>query len=364
MHSPDHAKPIEQRPPLNESLHQAGQLLVAAETTEQSTDVERYRVFTNPNERMEYMHFTDDLIVTLDGTVDPEGKPYDAVVYLDSSARPVTWMVNALWDFAARKDDDGKPVKRPATFFANIDARRTGRNMDKERAQALHDTYPQLAEWNDRETPGKVLIVDEIAVSGDTLRTARSHFQSAFPNLKFGSYAWKNEQGVPDINRDNVRWYERGNDRYRAVLDPNEITDKQREALEERKITPKPGWLAVPNPDRTGADMVREEVKRMTDELMAGKMPYWPSLKRPLEQTEELVAEYDGGLGLKQFTIFREWMKRHYSPSPIANAITTDDNGPLSRKEVFGYLKDHQRLGPEPVLDDATAEYLQKLGYL
>jgi hypothetical protein len=299
-----------------------------------------YEIFKNPYERMHYMHLTDDLIVTLDGTAEGEPAPYDAVVYLDSSARPVSWMVRGMWDFAAHKDEQGHPVPQPETFFVNIDARRTSSRIDDEGTAKLHDTFPQLANWDETETdsPRRVLVVDEIAVSGDTLDVAVNHLQAAFPHLEFKGYAWKDERAVPEFRRDNVRWYERNNHRWRAVLDPTELTDEQRDQLAERNVTSFERWLATPNPDREGVLQLRAEVDRMVQEVTSGEMPYWPSMHRSDESFDDLIQQHNDNLTPLQFRQFREWMKRYYAPTSYANLITTDANGPLTEKEARIYL--------------------------
>lgn len=41
---------------------------------------------------------TADTIAKITGETDPPTRPSDAVIYLDKSARPVSWLVNELWD--------------------------------------------------------------------------------------------------------------------------------------------------------------------------------------------------------------------------------------------------------------------------
>lgn len=67
----------------------------------------------------------------------------------------------------------------------------------------------------------QVLIINEIRVSGTTLRKARDYLHAAFPEATFKTHAWMDERheradgGVaPPMN--DIRWYERGSDRNRA----------------------------------------------------------------------------------------------------------------------------------------------------
>ncbi|MBP5787881.1 MAG: hypothetical protein J6Y19_08720, partial [Kiritimatiellae bacterium] len=65
------------------------------------------------------------LISVIDGTVDKEGfgpgAPFDHVVYLDKSARPVSWLVNLFRNRFAAAAWEGGPVPRPPHSCVNID---------------------------------------------------------------------------------------------------------------------------------------------------------------------------------------------------------------------------------------------------
>jgi|GEM_PF-3068781 len=327
-------------------------------------EVEPYGIFTNPYERMEYIHLTDDLITTLDGSDElGDGQPYDAVVYLDSSARPVDWMVRGLWSFAARKDEQGNPVPRPEILFANMDARRMGPSASADDTESLAQTYPSLAAMSGASDK-KVLIVDEIAVSGDTISQAVDRFRKAFPDLAVNGYAWMDERNKKDF--DNVRWYERGSDRYRAVLDPTEIDDGTRAKLEDKGINPysKSKWLAVPNPEQGDVKKLRGEIQRMVQEVQNGKMPYWPSTKRSDEDYDRQVAAQNDGLSPREFGVFRTWFKQHYAPNSILGQIRKDADGPLSEREVRRNLSTRELQEPRPVLNERTKRFADKFGLL
>lgn len=319
-----------------------------------------YREFINPYERIEYMHLTDNLIATLDGSIEHgSGEPYDTVIYLDSSARPVDWMVRGLWDFAAKKDADGKPVPRPEVLFCNIDARRTGFEITPEDTASLADTYPTLRA-SDPSVKKRVLIVDEIAVSGETLDTAGDRFRAAFPDVEFDTYAWLDEQGSNDL--DNVRWYERDSDRLRLVIDPATMTQEQRQQLKERGIEPSSRWLAIANPDTKGAHNLRTEIDQMVAEVKSGRLPYWPSFKRTEADSRERTSVHNDNLSEKQFADFRIWMKYYYAPTSLATHLHA---GPLSEREVKGYLNLHgNKKLRKPELDEPTTAFARKFGFM
>ena len=75
----------------------------------------------NINENI--IHYVQDtalLISVIDGRLS-EGIAYDHVVYLDKSARPVSWLVNMFWNELALKDSNSTAVKKPKHSYINID---------------------------------------------------------------------------------------------------------------------------------------------------------------------------------------------------------------------------------------------------
>lgn len=62
-----------------------------------------------------YVRDTALLISKIDGSLDDE-QPFDHVVYLDKSARPVSWLINMFWN-----DFSVGGVARPHHSYINID---------------------------------------------------------------------------------------------------------------------------------------------------------------------------------------------------------------------------------------------------
>ncbi len=54
---------------------------------------------------------------------------YDHVVYLDKSARPVSWLVNMFWNDFAAEDLNGNKICRPKHSYVNIDRSPWFRNV-------------------------------------------------------------------------------------------------------------------------------------------------------------------------------------------------------------------------------------------
>jgi len=176
--------------------------------------------------RQQYLRSVDHLIGLLDGTItEPDlkapgvatTKP-DVVVWLDKSARPASWFVDAFWDQIAAKGS-----QRPRYEFVRIDRRDWLVHMGYTDAQARNaapkrvdvDTVPEdlilrlrtlfcaepvdPARWREQVATAPttldglhVMVVDETMVSGATLETARGLIARAAPEARVsGSYFWR-----------------------------------------------------------------------------------------------------------------------------------------------------------------------------
>lgn len=174
----------------------------------------------------EYIKSTANLISTLDGTSaeyerHPDLPIPDHVIYLDKSARPVSWLINTFWQ-------DFSDQKRPEHSYLNIDRipwfRRSGidvdpngyhqnpngtltlakpsdfhiENIDPSNFARIRALYFENGLPNDSiepenisqimHTPSKldgknILIVDEVRRSGSTAYIAESLIKAAFPNV-------------------------------------------------------------------------------------------------------------------------------------------------------------------------------------
>ena len=185
----------------------------------------------NINENIiHYLMETALLISVIDGRLN-SGVPYDHIIYLDKSARPVSWLVNMFWDEFAQKDENGNPAKRPKHTYINIDRAPWFRNVgikvnddgrQKDNGELAtygdfvkninHLSKRHLAEIRALYIPGgieeesidwvmrtstildnkNVLIVDEVSRTGSTLDIAKHLFRLAVPEAAEvnGTYFW------------------------------------------------------------------------------------------------------------------------------------------------------------------------------
>lgn len=178
----------------------------------------------------QYVTNTDRLIGKLDGTIEGE-PPFDVVILLDKSARPVAWLMAELWPILARKQglpyDQAETPELPSRYFLNIDREQwlpivdpdhTGTyNIDAipdEVIQGLRAIYQPIDSDVDAKTvlDGKrVLIVDEVGVTGSTLKIAAQLLEKAIPEASFDTAHWMNPGIFTDSNgsrnNDLPVWY-------------------------------------------------------------------------------------------------------------------------------------------------------------
>lgn len=349
--------------------------------TQERENPSRYEILTNPYERMNYVHLTDELIAEMDGTTDD---PPDFVIFLDKSARPVNWMVRELWDTLAAKDDSGNIPKRPQSLFVNIDARSTHLDTSPEGIADLRsiyavDTPAEGIGMMDAPTylDGKnILVVDEVVVSGDTIRNAANYLSQAFPTANIRMHSWMSAiPDRPDLPAtNNPRWYERHNNRYRSV---REHVPEERAAelkASDPRIERGWDWLAkIPGEQEEGTKQLMREIHALAEDIKSGELPYIPAVMRPDE--EERIRQFSG-LNSEDFYSFVRWVKQHYWPDYNVASTVTDASGPLSPQNArdFAYsahVARARRLGNkrpgkfEYTTDPRTPEakvYSQRLG--
>ena len=323
----------------------------AASDSEDSSEF-GYEILANPYERMEYVHLTDELISHMDGTV---GDKPDYVIFLDKSARPVNWMVRELWDSLAAKDRDGNTQDRPQSLFVQIDARREakGRRIIDDtpettanlRALFAIDEPVEGTEMMEAPTildGKKVLVVDEVRTSGDTIANAVRLLKKAYPSADIDDFSWMKAptDAATDKETNSPRWYEKGKDRYRLVVDMEKIAarygDDWRETLlnSDPRITRGQDWIAgMPKHQPKGVMRLLKEIHHMADDIDSGKLPYLPAETRTDSDTEKRV-QAQSGLTSDEMGNVKRWMKERFWPSYADATIQTDEAGPLSQENA------------------------------
>lgn len=221
----------------------------------------------------EYVTSTASLVAELDGTAqsyekDAEKEKPDHIVYLDKSARPVSWLVNLFWE-------DFSKEKRPEHSYLNVDRmpwfRAVGLEMDAGgyveapdgsrhrpgfedfmrnaekipeemfvRIRALY--IPGGVETEDLEEIRKlptvldgknVMVIDEVGDTGATLSIAKYLLKRAIPEIKSisGTYFWDSGFKTNGLEKQQLSvpvWYSHQTSVGRGIGDVNEPFFRER----------------------------------------------------------------------------------------------------------------------------------------
>ena len=286
-----------------------------------------------------YVSSTAQLIAEIDGSsedMEADKKP-DYVIYLDKSARPVSWFVNVFWDTLAQRDPENpeKPVKRPPHSFLNIDRvnwfRRIGKEIDVAGNGRRDDGSFGRLGWSDFE-PDRVsredlasiralfikdgietedatkifeqatvldgknlLIVDEVKNSGSTLSIAMFLLKSAIPELKSvdGAYFW--QDGGTRMVGDEIQmgsvpvWYDARTPYGRGIGDVNEAyhAEVYQQFPNAKTRARKMGAFVIGSPigvDEKARELTRE-IKKLESEYREGHILFAPPLNYSFERT-------------------------------------------------------------------------------
>jgi hypoxanthine phosphoribosyltransferase len=259
---------------------------------------------------MQYVTNTDRLIGTIDGTLDNE-PPFDTVIFLDKSGRPVAWLMDELWTLLARQRDtafsDNVVPKMPDRYFLNIDREQWLPVIDPEHTgvynigaipeeaiNSLRAIYQPIgSDVNDKTTlDGKrVLIVDEVGVTGSTLKIAAQLLKRAIPDAEFGTAHWMSPGIFSDTNgsrnNDIPVWYKQHDARGRGVAD-RDLARSEKSSSKKQKIGK---WFlstVFDKPDESSLQL-REEFKQLKRDIMIHKVLYTPCPQRNLEDSIERI---------------------------------------------------------------------------
>lgn len=165
----------------------------------------------------DYLTQFDRLVSKIRGTGQFEGaQPFDTVIFLDKSARPLSWMMSELWDeFAEPVPGDGGNLMvppMPERKFLNID-RLTWRqehdvegdfhNITDADVAALRSIFDlnghNLLDGESEAKPRRVLVVDELSESGDTQGVAKDLLERATHHTVVDTFAY-----MPSEKRDTA----------------------------------------------------------------------------------------------------------------------------------------------------------------
>lgn len=257
-----------------------------------------YRILRFPEDREEYLHLTDNLVREM------VTRETDVVIYLDKSARPVEWLVHELWgQLAPPNKPDGSAYQEPDRKFINIDREQwgaiVGRSEDgpidvssipEERIDELRKIFSPIGKIHDmsQKAPDesmfsgkKIMVVDEVNNSGDTLRIAHRILERAFPDASdIQSVRWmdgqvkRDKKGVGRSTKAPV-WYKQDEVKGRLVGDRNLGRSERADSTRQRAGM---YWLSTrfEELDLDGIQL-RRETRQLAKDLRNHRVLYRPS---------------------------------------------------------------------------------------
>ncbi len=255
-----------------------------------------YEILETDELREKYVNLTDNLINRIQ-----EERPKH-LIFLDKSARPVAWMLKELWPIFA-VDDDGEVEQMPSINFIQID-REDWRGLVKNEDSDIIDVdnlpdrlFEDLRSvFTDRVVPtgeagnepskfdnSKIMVVDEIRVSGDTLDIASEMLIRSFPTADVGKSWWMNPgekivPGQPSRNADIPVWYDKDKNTGRGVNNRNTTKSNRSPSRRQQR-----GGLflstRLDGPDPESREL-REEFKHLASDIITHKLIVRPSFDR------------------------------------------------------------------------------------
>ncbi|MEI6510692.1 MAG: hypothetical protein WCO25_01465 [Candidatus Uhrbacteria bacterium] len=123
-----------------------------------------------------------------------------ALVFLDKSARPISWLVREVW-----KKNHGM-LNRPQIRFMNVGKPEGGRLAIDAPRSVSPDAVAELRRLFGSQFADKdVMIVDDLSATGKTLETATRVFQEAFPSARVMTTFVSDAEDMPE---DRFPWSE------------------------------------------------------------------------------------------------------------------------------------------------------------
>lgn len=259
-----------------------------------------YEILTTPEGgeklRQQYAQLTDKLIYSIQ-----KEKPKH-LIFLDKSARPVAWMLKELWPIMA-SDENGEVDEMPSINFLNIDREQwrvyvkdddSGmidvsrlpretfedlRSIFTDKVTSKKDTFPERSKFDNE----KIMLIDEVRVTGDTLEIASDMLKEAFPNSEVITNWWmipevKSKPGQPPRNNNIPIWYSDENVKGRGVGNRDDSKSSASPSARQRR-----GKQFLSTRFReidTKALQLREEIKHMARDIMEGRLVVRPDGQR------------------------------------------------------------------------------------
>ncbi len=271
--------------------------------------------------KTEYVRLTDGLVhqmthgveVVNHDTGEKELRRPDYVVWLDKSARPLSWLTRDLWPTLA-VEPDGTVPKMPESRFVNIDREQWLSTIDpldegttdvgrvhtsiirslrsiflkpqNNMPESLED--PRIDRMSSVFDDKTVLIVDEVRATGRTLEIAKNFFERAFPQANIAATHWMGGiaiKGEATGNADLPVWYRSDTMLGRGVSDRDYALSKS-----SKNRTQRLGAWFLSTPLRqhdSSSTQLRQELHQLADDVREHKVLVVPAKERDTDDAIE-----------------------------------------------------------------------------
>ena len=282
-----------------------------------------------PEFLVRYPSLTDSLIGKIDQIRKDNPRQNDVIIWLDKSARPVSWFYRAFYDILLPKDDSNNQLKQPHHSYLNIDRETwqnvlslstnesgiTWTNLPEQRIQDIRQIFKFYPEINQ----SKIFVVDEVKNTGTTLDISTGMIQKAFPEAQVHGLYWMNNGYKIDLksgqtmNAEVPLWY--SDKQITGRLVANIDSSKSQQSMSS---TQKIGRLFLSTrfkdgPDQTGLQL-KKEIFQLVHDVKNNNLPFVPGIlddQYGQESIEQRIARINN-ISIEEFIKLRRQTENNY----------------------------------------------------
>jgi len=266
----------------------------------------------NPDYLIQYVSRTDALIGEIDRLRKETPDKDSTIIWLDKSARPVSWFYRDFYDLLLPQENPGQKLEQPHHSFLNID-RETWQNILGLLTDGVGITWNRLPEgriddirkifqfWPQIQK-SNIFVVDEVKNSGTTLEISTGMIQRAFPEANVRGLYWMNngykidKRSGQTMNAEVPLWYSDREITGRLVANIDSSKSVRSPSLTQRL-----GKLFLSTNFKDGPDekglRLKREIHQLATAITNHQIPFVPGVLEDyygLETIEQRISRLNG----------------------------------------------------------------------